>query len=74
MPLVLDPNFRSAGGVPARPHEPGDEFYELLTAAHQELSDEASARLTLRLMLILANHVGDLRVLREAISAARSTL
>lgn len=74
MPLVLEPNFRSTGIAPARAHEPGDEFYELLTASHQGLSEEASARLTLRLMLILANHVGDLQVLREAVSAARNTL
>ena len=74
MPITLEPNFRGGVNAPTRAYEPGDEFYELLAAAHEGLTDEASARFTLRLMLILANHVGELHVLRDAVSAARGSL
>jgi hypothetical protein len=52
----------------------GDDFYEALIRAHEGLSDAQSHRLNARLVLILANHVGDLRVLQEAIGHARSSL
>jgi len=42
--------------------------------ADQGLSDAESHRLNARLVLILANHVGDLRMLQEAIAHARSSL
>jgi hypothetical protein len=48
----------------------GDLFYAELLAAQEGLSPEASARLTARLLLILANQVGDLAVLRAAIVRA----
>ena len=41
--------------------------------AHNGLSDEQSEALNARLILLLANHIGDLRVLREALQAARQT-
>ncbi|MEY3474974.1 MAG: hypothetical protein RL087_1432, partial [Pseudomonadota bacterium] len=47
-------------------------FYEMLIEAHRGLSDEGSELLHARLVLLLANHIGDLRVLREAIDAARA--
>ena len=46
-------------------------FYEALIAAHQGLTDGQSELLNARLVLLLANHVGDLAVLREAIALAR---
>jgi hypothetical protein len=46
----------------------------MLIEAHRDLSDEASALLNARLVLLLANHIGDLRVLREAIAAAKTDL
>lgn len=49
----------------------GDDFYEALMAAHEGLSLEESARLNARLVLILANQVGDLDALRAALEAAR---
>lgn len=49
----------------------GDVFYAALLDAHQDLSEEESARLNARLVLILANQVGDLEILRAAISKAR---
>ena len=47
---------------------------EMLIAAHEGLDDEASQRLNARLVLMLSNHIGDLRVLREALQAARQGL
>ena len=51
-----------------------DDAYAALIGAHAGLDEEAGAALDARLVLILANHVGDLEVLREAIAAARATL
>lgn len=50
----------------------GDEFYAALMAAHQGLSFEDSAAFNARLVLLLANQVGDLNVLKQAIGAAGS--
>ena len=49
-----------------------DDFYQALIDAHAGLSDEQSAALNARLVLLLANQVGDLAILREAIAAARA--
>ena len=51
---------------------PGDDFYEMLIETHRGLSDEDSRLVNARLVLLLANHVGDLDVLREALQAARA--
>lgn len=48
-----------------------DDFYEALIEAHRGLSTDASHALNARLVLLLANHVGALAVLREALAAAR---
>lgn len=48
-----------------------DDFYEALISAHQGLSTDESHALNARLVLLLANHVGDLDVLREALRLAR---
>ena len=48
-----------------------DALFALLVDAHRGLDDAASRRLDARLVLILANHIGDMTVLREAIEAAR---
>lgn len=71
MPLNLNPNFHEAGKRYFRPFSPGDDFYEALIETHRDLSDEQSALLNARLVLLLANHVGDLSVLREAMRLAR---
>ncbi|QDY99469.1 DUF2783 domain-containing protein [Nitratireductor mangrovi] len=47
-----------------------DDFYEELLALHDGLSKEASDALNARLILILANHIGDREVLKEAFEAA----
>jgi hypothetical protein len=50
-----------------------DGFYELLLDAHQGLSREESELLNARLILLLANQVGDAQVLKECIEAARQS-
>jgi Protein of unknown function (DUF2783) len=49
----------------------GDDFYAALMAAHEGLTTEESARLNARLVLILANLVGDLETLKRALEAAK---
>jgi hypothetical protein len=49
-----------------------DGFFEALMEAHRGLTAEASRALDARLVLILANQVGDMAVLRAAIAAAKA--
>ena len=58
--LVTEPNLRDPDG-----------FYERLIEAHRGLDDAASRRLNARLILLLANHVGDAEALDEALRIAR---
>lgn len=48
-----------------------DTAYRALVEAHRGLDDEQSAALDTSLVLILANHIGDLTVLQEAIALAK---
>jgi Protein of unknown function (DUF2783) len=61
--MKTTPNFQDADG-----------FYERLIDAHQGLSREQSELLNARLILLLANQVGDAAVLADCISAAREAL
>jgi Protein of unknown function (DUF2783) len=63
MTLRTDPRFA----------EP-DMAYRALIEAHRGLSDEESATLNTRLVLILANQIGDLDLLREAIALAKHAI
>lgn len=69
--LNLKPNFSEPGERYFRAFSPGDDFYELLIDTHRDLTDEQSALLNARLILLLSNHIGDLSVLREAMTLAR---
>ncbi len=51
-----------------------DTFYEQLLDAHAGLSPEDSQLLNARLILLLANQVGDMTSLRACIAAARAGL
>jgi hypothetical protein len=51
-----------------------DDAFRALVEGHQGLSDEASADLDAALVLILANHIGDLDVLGEAIELAKRSM
>jgi hypothetical protein len=48
-----------------------DDFYQELIDLHRDLSDEESALVNAKLILLLANHIGEADVLREAMRAAR---
>jgi hypothetical protein len=48
-----------------------DSAYDALVAAHRGLSERESAELNARLVLILANHIGEEAVLAEALALAR---
>lgn len=48
-----------------------DAFYAAWIAAHEGLSEAESADLDARLVLLLANQVGELPVLLECVAAAR---
>jgi Protein of unknown function (DUF2783) len=59
--LNVEPNI-------ARP----DEFYEALIDTHRDLTREQSEAVNAKLILLLANHIGDAEVLNEAMRLARS--
>ena len=61
MSLVLTPNIDDPDG-----------FYAELIGGQRDLSEEESLRVSARLVLLLANHVGDRAVLSEAIRIART--
>ena len=48
-----------------------DAAYRLIVEAHRGLSGAESADLDAALVLVLANHIGDIDVLREAIALAK---
>jgi hypothetical protein len=50
-----------------------DAAYRSIIEAHRGLSAEASANLDARLVLVLANHIGDADVLAEAIARAKAS-
>jgi hypothetical protein len=56
-----------------QPHIPEpDAFYEELINAQRDLTDEQAEMFLAKLVLILANHVGDRAVLSDAITLARA--
>ena len=62
MTLTLSPNIADPDG-----------FYAALIAAHEGLSEGESHALNARLVLILANHIGDREILDEALRTARTS-
>jgi hypothetical protein len=48
-----------------------DAAYVTLVEARRGLSDDAAAELDAKLVLILANHIGDLDVVKEAVALAK---
>jgi hypothetical protein len=60
--LIVEPNLASP-----------DDFYQALIDAHRDLATEESHALNARLVLLLANHIGDLDVLTQALFVARKS-
>jgi hypothetical protein len=48
-----------------------DDFYEALVELHRDLTPEQSRLVNAKLILLLANHIGDLNILRAAMAKAR---
>ena len=60
--------------INTQPHlQACDDFYEALINAHQGLSTPESHAMNARLVLLLANHIGDQATLCEALRLARGT-
>lgn len=51
-----------------------DAFYDMLSDTHEDLDADQSKVLNAQLVVLLANHIGDLGVLREAFALARAKL
>lgn len=68
--LLLTPNFHRGDGPAWRDAEAADRFYDMLIDAHRSLDEAASHAFNARLILLLANHIGDLTVLRQAVDLA----
>lgn len=71
MALNTQSNLFEPGKRYFRAFSPGDDFYEALIDTHRDLTDAQSAMVNARLILLLANHIGDISVLREAMQIAR---
>ena len=70
--MNLQPTFYETGKRYFRDFTPGDDFYEALINTHRDLTDEQSALVNAKLILLLSNHIGDISVLREAMALARA--
>ncbi|MFC4214601.1 DUF2783 domain-containing protein [Pseudophaeobacter arcticus] len=57
--LILTPNINGA-----------DDFYADLLAAHEGRDKADSEAFNARLLLVLANHIGDRAILKQALAAA----
>ena len=69
--LKRENNFHQPGVRFYRRYRPGDDLYHALIETDRDLSEEQSAKVNARLVLLLSNHIGDLNVLREAMALAR---
>ena len=63
MPLNIEPAIARA-----------DDFYEALIDTHRDLTLEQSQMVNAKLILLLANHIGDLDILRDALKRAHDGL
>lgn len=58
--LVTEPNYSDP-----------DAAFRMIAEAHRDLSEAESIALNARLVLIFANHIGDVEILRRALALAR---
>ena len=63
MPLKREPNLPDPDGL-----------YAAIVEAHADLSESEIVALNARLVLLLANHIGDESVVREALTLARQSI
>jgi hypothetical protein len=62
------------GGLRLEPAADPDAIYQVLVDAYDALNTEQSRILDTRLVLLLANHIGDPAVIAQAVAAARAGL
>ncbi len=74
MALTLTPNFYETGKEFFNAYSSSDAFYQMLIDEHRDLTEEQSELFNAKLILLLANHIGDLALLKKALEAARSTV
>ncbi|MCF8170152.1 MAG: DUF2783 domain-containing protein [Methylotenera sp.] len=67
-------NFHDSGSAVRGDFEPWDAFYEVLMQSHEGLTESQSHLLNARLILVMANHIGHLETLKQAIHTARDQL
>lgn len=60
MPLHHDPRIPDA-----------DDFYDELIRSQRDLTDDEAALMNAKLVLTLANHIGDRQVIRQALALCR---
>lgn len=72
MSVLPNENLPSENLLTGKNFADPDSAYRALIDAHRGLSDEDSAVLNTRLVLILANHIGERSVIDEAIALAKS--
>lgn len=63
MPLMTQSRFKDP-----------DQAFVTLIEARRGLSESEASELDAKLVLILANHIGDIEILREAIAFAKQTM
>lgn len=51
-----------------------DDFYQELIDLHRDLNEEQSRDLNAKLILLLANHIGDMDILNQAMQTAKKSL
>jgi len=61
--LMLDPNTPDPDGV-----------YQMIIDMHKDLSEDESHAVNARMILILANHIGDKSIIAEATGVARENM
>jgi hypothetical protein len=72
--LITRPNFFADASKVRADVEPSDAFYEALMQSHEGLTESQSHLLNARLILVMANHIGHLETLKQAIHTARDQL
>lgn len=63
MSLILTPNIADPDG-----------FYQELIDSQRDMTDAQASAMNCKLILVLANHIGDRTVLRQALAAAGGKL
>lgn len=74
MALNVQPNFHRAGQTVIRDFSPSDDFYQMLLDCHHDLTYAESTQVNANLVLLLANHIGDLDVIKVALQIARQAI